>query len=362
MSITVHTLDARNNVMLEVMRDYFKLSPERMHREIQGIARATSALLAKKGVDYGALRTALVPQQDRQEAALLFNIDFKASGSYSYPVHQRLLGFFNRQSSHSVLHGDITDEQGWGAFEEADRNLVRVGRRGFESGMLYAVYVNNLTDRMLSEIHREMEDYPFYVGYVDTTFSSIFKVSLSTQLIHAYVQYRDITIGQHEDDRHEDENVDLVGLGLGERGYKMRSVPGTQFMLLLSYKIERPVVEGFETDTEFSLNAISPIALPLEHCEVEIDPRKFEYLSTEKAKSLEGLGLLGSHVDQLKTMIQERIGANYIYSMVHDDAHGVSRFNIMIEARRADTGRWFRALAGLEYKPAEMRLRLITLM
>jgi hypothetical protein len=362
MSITVHTLDARNNVMLEVMRDYFKLSPERMRREIQGIARATSALLARKGVDYGALRTALVPQQDRQEAALLFNIDFKASGSYSYPVHQRLLGLFNRQSSHSVLHGDITDKQGWGAFEEADRNLVRVGRRSFESGMLYAVYVNNLTDQMLADIHRGMEDYPLYIGYVDTTFGSTFKVSLSTQLIHAYVQYRGMTIGQHEDDRHEDENVDLVGLGLDEGGYKMRSVPSTQFMLLLSYKIERPVVEGFETDTEFSLNAISATALPLENCEIEIDPRKFEYLSTKKAKSLEGLGLLGGHVDQLKAMIQERIGANYIYSMVHDDAHGVSRFNIMIEARPADTGRWFRALAGLEYKPEEKRLRLITLM
>lgn len=361
MSITIHTLDARNNVMLEVMRDYFNLAPDRMHREIQEVARTTSALLRKKGIDYGALRSALVPQQDRHEAALLFNIDFAASDSYSYPVHQRLLRLFNRQSSHSLLHGDITD-RGWGAFEEAARNLVRIGQRRFESPMLYAVYVNNLTDQMLADIHRGMKDYPLYIGYVDTTYGSMFKALLSTQLIHAYVQYRGMTIGQHEDDRHEDENVDLVGLGLGEGGYRMRSVPATNFMLLLSYKIERPVVEGYETDTEFSLNAISPIALPLESCELEIDPRKFEYLSSEKAKSLEGLGLLGGHVDQLKMMIQERIRGNYIYSMTQDDTHGVSRFNIMIEARPADTGRWFRALVGLEYKPEEKRLRLITLM
>lgn len=361
MSITVHTLDARDNVMLEVMRDHFKLSPDVMHRQIQGVARATSALLRKKGIDYGALRSALVPQQDRHEMALLFNIDFEASGSYSYPVHQRLLRLFNRQSSHSLLHGDITD-RGWGAFEEAARNLVRVGQRRFESPMLYAVYVNNLTDQMLADIHQGMEDYPLYIGYVDTTYGSMFKALLSTRLVHAYVQYRGMTIGQHEDDRHEDENVDLVGLGLDEHGYKMRSVPGTNFMLLLSYKIERPVVEGYETDTEFSLNAISPIALPLESCEIEIDPRKFEYLSSKKAKSLEGLGLLDGHVDQLKLMIQERISGNYIYSMTQDDTHGVSRFNIMIEARPADTGRWFRALVGLEYKPEEKRLRLITVM
>src|SRR5262245_40544014 len=61
LSITVHTLDARNNVMLEVIRDRFKLSPDVMHRKIQGVARATSALLRKKGIDYGALRSALVP-------------------------------------------------------------------------------------------------------------------------------------------------------------------------------------------------------------------------------------------------------------------------------------------------------------
>lgn len=361
MSITVHTLDARNNVMLEVMREHFKLSPDVMHRQIQGVARATSALLRKKGIDYGALRSALVPQQDRREMALLFNTDLNASGSYSYPVHQRLLRLFNRQSSHSLLHGDITD-RGWGAFEEAARTLVRVGQRNFESPMLYAVYVNNLTDQMMADIHRGMEDYPLYIGYVDTTYGSMFKALLSTQLIHAYVQYRGVTIGQHEDDRHEDENVDLVGLGLDEGGYKMRSVPGTNFMLLLSYKIERPVVEGYETDTLFSLNAISPIALPLESCEIEIDPRKFEYLSIEKAKSLEGLGLLDGDVDQLKVMIHERISGNYIYSMTQDDTHGVSRFNIMIEAKPADTVQWFRALVGLEYKPEEKRLRLITLM
>lgn len=361
MGITVHTLDARNNVFLEVLRDQFKLTPERMHREIQGIVRSTSALLAKKGVNYDALRTALAPQQDRREAALLFNIDFNAFGSYSFPVHQRLLRILNKKSSHSVLHGDVTDEHHWGALSQADKELVRVRDRQFEAPMLYAVYVNNLTDQTLADIHRGLEDYPFYVGHVDTTFGSIFKALLSTQLVHAYVQLRGTIIGQHEDDRDESENIDLVGLGFREAGYTVRSIPEMQFMLLLSYKIERPVFPGFEADTEFSLNAISPIALPLASCDIEIEPRKFEYLSTEKAKSLEGLGLLGGHVGQLKEMIRERISHNYIYSMVQDDVHDVSRFNIMIEARPGDTGRWFRALVGLEYKPEDRHLRLITL-
>lgn len=361
MSITVHTLDGRNNVMLEVIRDRYKLAPERMHREIQAVARQTSDFLASKGVDYADLRAALVPQQDRREAVFLYNIDFKDSGSYSVPVHQRLLKIINSQGSRSVMHGDIEADRHWESFEYADRHLERVEDRQFEHPMLYAVYVNNLTDQLLADIHAGMASYPKYVGYVDTTYTSMFKAFLSLRLIHAYVQYRGISIGQHEDDRDPHEDIDLVGLGFAKAGYKVRSIPGMNFMLLLSYKIERPVVEGYEADTEFSLNAINPIYLPLGDCEIEVDSRKFDYLAREKTKSLAGLGLLGGNAEGLKALIRERINANYIYSMVQDDKHCVSRFNLMLEAMPEDTNRRFRALVGLEYRPQEKRLRLITL-
>jgi hypothetical protein len=361
MSITIHTLNARNNVFLEVVREYFKLSPTRMQKEIRGLAKTTAATLAKKGLDYGALRSALVPQQDRHEAALLFNIDFNAPGIYSYPVHQRLLRILNRKSSHSIPHGDITDSSSR-AFEYADQNLVRAGDRHFDSNMLYAVYINNLTTQMVADIHRGMHEYPPYVGYVDTTYGSMFKAVLSTQLVNCYIQYRNLTIAPHEDDRHVDENIDIAGLGLDEGGYTICSVPSTNFMVLLSYKIERPVVDGFEADTEFALNALSHVVLPLDHFEIEIDPPKFGYLHNKKSKSLEGLGLLSGNVDQLKSIIRERISHNYIYSLTHDEGHNLLRFNIMIEVRPAHTGRPFRALVSLEYKPDEQILRFITLM
>jgi hypothetical protein len=46
----IHTLNARGNVMLEVMRDYFKLTPNHMQREIQGMHRTLDDTLSEKEI------------------------------------------------------------------------------------------------------------------------------------------------------------------------------------------------------------------------------------------------------------------------------------------------------------------------
>jgi hypothetical protein len=48
----VHTLDARDHVMLEVVRDFFNLSSERMLREIQSLRYQVEDELLKKGISY----------------------------------------------------------------------------------------------------------------------------------------------------------------------------------------------------------------------------------------------------------------------------------------------------------------------
>ena len=69
----IFTLDARNNVILEVTRDYFKVSPERMRNNIQGMHADLIKILSGKGVPYNDLRAALVPSTDKQEIGLLFD-------------------------------------------------------------------------------------------------------------------------------------------------------------------------------------------------------------------------------------------------------------------------------------------------
>ena len=105
----VHTIDARGNIMLEVVRDHFKVSPEQMFREIQALRHSVEEALALKGIRYDELKTALVPDRKRGEMALVFDTLAIDDGWYGMPVFRRLIPLFSRDSNHSVLAGDYID-------------------------------------------------------------------------------------------------------------------------------------------------------------------------------------------------------------------------------------------------------------
>ena len=192
------------------------------------------------------------------------------------------------------------------------------------------------------------------------TYASRLKWYLSTILPNSYLQHRDTIIGPHEDDRPDSDNVNLSGYPFEEHGFKVRSIPSDLGGVLLGYKIERPVFEGFETDTEFSLNAVSSSPLPLYELEIEIDQKKLEYLIGNKAASLKGAGLWGTNIDALRKKIRDKLRSNYIYSMSYVGAHDTAKFNVMLEARNP-SDKPFRFLAALEFMGEQRRLRLITL-
>ena len=141
-------------------------------------------------------------------------------------------------------------------------------------------------------------------------------------------------------------------------GFTIRSLRETPYDVLLSYKIERPVFTGFQYDTEFSLNAVSPNPLPLTECLIEIDERKLKYLVREKTESLRRIGLLGGdNPSELQAMIAERIQSNYIYNMSYNTEYDTVQFNIMLEITVRESSVPFRVLASLKYLPHEKRLK-----
>ncbi len=144
-------------------------------------------------------------------------------------------------------------------------------------------------------------------------------------------------------------------------GYTCRSLQEMYFGVLLSYKIERPVFEGFQVDSEFSINAVHPNPLPISDFEVRIDESKFGYLSTKKAGTLKRMGLFSGDLTELKSLIADKRSSNYIYNMTHNDQHNITKFDIVLEVHPADASSPLRVLAALEYIPGDNCLRLITL-
>lgn len=348
--------------MLEIVRDYFSLSPDVMLKEIQGLLIETEQALLSKGIQYSALKTALVPDPRRREVALVFDTTDIEEGFYGLPIHTRLLPLLFGEGNHSVLVGDYAGQNQERLYEAFDKS-VQLARNVTwrHSSQFYVVYVNNLTDNMVHKLRSGLAGFGPYAGFADLTFASPLKVYLSMMLVNYYLQHRDIVIMGHEDDVDNTQDRNMVGLPFDDFGYRITSIQDQMFSTLLSYKIERPVFEGFKADTEFSLNAVNPRPVDLSDFDIQVDGRKFEYLAREKANSLRGIGLGNANAADLRRMILEKVSSNYIYNMEHDENHDTTKFNIVLEVGPPAALAAFRVLAALEYMPDDKLLRVITL-
>lgn len=359
----IHTLNARGNILLEVIRDQFKLSPPLMLKQIQCMLAETTATLNGKGIRYDDLKTALVPDVKKQEIALVFNILDIEAAWYGYCIHEKLIPLFHKKSTHSILVGDcIAKEHLQDRIKYAFNNEI-IAAKSFSyahSEQFYVVYINNLSDNMVSTFHSKLSQFSPYAGYFNLTYSSFIKTYLSTVLANCYIKHRNIILMQHEDDRENQEDINMLGYPFTQYDYDYHSLQSTFFGTLLSYKIERIVFKDFEVDTEFSLNAVSDKPGSLPEFSIQIDIKKFDYLLEKKGHSLQRLGIPNdaTGLEKLKHLITTKISSNYIYNMSHDSQHNTMKFNIMLEGISETKSRH---LVALEYQPEEKVLRLITL-
>jgi len=362
---TIFTLNARGNLFLTLCRDEFGVKPDRMFEQIQGAFAETVAILARKNINYKNLKSALVPSTSRREIALVFDSGCVDGTWYGRRIFERILPLLSKESNHCILAGDYVGPH------EHRRSLYDVFAesvqpvRNIKFGhpeQFFIVYINNLSDGMFDRLSRDLEPYDAFVGYADATHACAFSIFLSTMLPQVCLKHRDVVIMGHEDDRSNNEDVNMTGFPFEENGFTIRSLRSIDHGLFLEYKIQRPVFEGFDDrDSEFSINAIHPRPLPLDQMSIRVDQKKHHYLTTQKADSLKRIGLLDKDAEALKSMIADRIHSNYIYNMTYDKAHNTSRFDIIFDVPSGSSANPVRLLVALEYMPDTNELRVITL-
>jgi len=319
--------------------------------------------LAPKGIDYEKLKTALVPDRKRKEIALVFDTQRVDDSWYGLPVFKRFMPIFDRQSNHSVLAGDYLgnnehQETLFGALRDA-ASFVR-DTTYKHSTQFYVIYINNLTETMFHRFVDGLLDYEAFVGFADMTYGSRFKWLLSTMLVNAFIKHRNIVIQGHPDDvpNSEDENTSLYPFE--EFGYECRSVQSILEGTMLSYKIERPVFSGFESDTEFALNAISDTPLPLDTLDVEVAEAKLNYLRRDHLDALLRAGLLNADADMVARIIKERVSESYLYNLRYDEENDAALFNVIVELPKGEGVEPVRLLAALRYQASDKALHLVT--
>lgn len=362
MTDAIWTLDARDSVMLDVMKSALDLSDEVVRNEILSARQVTVDALSAKGVSYEALRNALVPQRDRVEVALLFDTAQIESHWYGFPVAEQLIPLLPSKLLCAIRTGDLlTENQDFG-FDLLQKHVIahRVTELAHTS-QLYCVYVNNLSRRMAETITSELQRYQPFVGYVDVSTGSRMKDWLSVTLVMGYLKARGVVLNGHEDDVPDSEDRNMLGWPWENHGYSCRSIRGTYFDLLLAYKIERRVVPGLESDTAFALTAISGRPLPLKELAVTVEKAKGEYIRAHHEASLARAGLDRISDADLASLIRAKISESYIYNLRYVDHSDTSLFNLMLEFRDPASQAVTRLVAALEYQPVAPMLRLVTL-
>jgi hypothetical protein len=364
MEETIFTLDARDNIYLDVVKDYFKLDKDRIHHEINGTFQELLSILNSKKINYQDLKGALIPHSDRREIAFVFDTLQIKSAWYGLPVFSNLIPLLDKKSSNSILCGDYIgkDQQAEKLhsvfFEHINSNKQIEYKHHTQ---FFIVYINNLTDTMVDNINSGLTTFSPYVGFFDLTYSSFIKTYLSTILVHLVVKCKTTIISEHEPDRSNDEDVNMHGYPFEENGYKCKSLQEMYFMLFLSYKIERKGFEGFESDTSFSLNAISKNVLDITDFSLLIEEDKLGYLLRAKEANLKRAGIINLTISELEQFVKNEISNNYIYNLTFLKEFGTVKFNIMIETKTKDTKESIRLNVALEYKAADKTLRLITM-
>ncbi|CAI8774459.1 WYL domain-containing protein [Pseudomonas sp. IT-P258] len=356
----IHTLEARSDSTLEILESVLQLDTEQMHRTIWGSYLALRAELDAKGIDYKDLKNALIPLTRKKiETAFLFDWTKFSSDFYGHEVMDMLLPKLDRGGARSLLYGDWIGATGSFArvyekcYGETDLEARFPNAWLRDTVALY--YVNNLTPTSKQALVQSFSNHPAYMGALDLTYTTLMKAMISTMLIRAFVQHKNIIIDTHDDGLGTHHNEGYLPWDFKAFGFTVKSIESSLYRMFLSYKIERPVLQH-EHDVAMSLNSITPYPAHIKNCILDIDEKKLTYLRDQHAPALIHAGLAEITADELAIKVNKKLRAGYIYSMGRSKEDGTLKFNVVVE----EVGR-SRVLCGLKYFPSEARVTILTL-
>jgi hypothetical protein len=362
--LPIHTLNARDNTQLDFARTMAPNDTVNMFAYIHYLRWQLEEALAFKGIKYADLRRVLEPSTDRLEIALVFDTKYTDCW-YGREIFDKVIPLFDRNSKHSVLCGDYLHLNGlsketlleiMGDFIPSVRdNSVNYVNQYF------IIYINNITETMVSRLNEKLQGYRPYLGMADMTYGSKFKFILSFMLPNIFIKHGGIIIQGCPNDYPEDIDFNIQGWPFEEHGYACRSISDNLVVPLLSYKIERPVYEPGDLDTIMSLNAIELMPSHIDDFEIELDAAKARYIRSHNASAAARSGINSINDQTLKNLIKSKIKGSYIYHLSYIKEHNVRKFNVIIELASPSDGRLVRMCASLEYKPWANSLRIITL-
>lgn len=342
---TIHTLNNRGNVFLEVMENTLNLNSNQMYTEINLMLEDIKNILSYKDIEYNNLRSILTPNVKKKELALIFNTTF--SNLYGYDIFKKLSELLIKITKCAILAGDCIGDPPPKVTMTKSSKLYNKEFR--PSDYFFVVYITNLTINMVDTLHHGLDLYKPYIGYIDTTHSSQFKSYLSIILCQEFLKYENTII-------HNDE-VDIFW-PVEEFGYITKGITSYLYDIFLVYKIEAPVF--FENDVKFALNSINSTQLSLNNLEVCLSRDKLEYIKKKNIGGLNKAGLTEITKEELEVLIKSKISLNYIYNLEYQKENNLLKFSIVVEMPTKNKDNNVRFLVGLKHHLGSESLEIVT--
>lgn len=367
---TIFTFNTSDSVLYPVIKSYFQLSDQQVYNSIWCDFELLQKRLLDKKVCYTKLKGALIPNQDKNKYEMCFIFDSNQihNTNYGRYIFEKLIPLLDKESTYSILCGDYINISPNEREFQASLKLILEEVISYcnvseykSSEQYFLVYFNRLTEAQRTKIIEGLTGFSWFTGFVDVTYSSIFKSYISKILCHLCIKCQRQIIASHPSDYLDAENFNLCDYPYIENGFNFVSINEGSYGSFLSYKIETEFPD--KEDISFSFNALFPKFDSYEKIQLNIiDDKWNKYLiDKEKGKGriLETLGY--TQIDRNKFIkdIFKKIQCNYLYNLTRNKYNSLI-FNVCIELETIK-GNIRRTTVALKYLPDTGEMQIVTI-
>lgn len=356
-SFTIHVLNNYTDTSFWTLAEHFKLTSTQVGAAIRAEHRRAVEQLDAVGVEYPALRNALVPQPGRHEVAFIIDSTRARIGLHGYSMADTWLPIVKvfGPSKTAIRIGDIIDLPTDLVWAELEQKLV--GPTDFprlHCSEYFVVYLTNLSPHQLRNLHEALTAATTaYIGYVDCSVWTPLKAGLL--LPQVGLRAGNIIVTGSD----EEGTPNSYGYPFTAAGFDVVGIPGELYGPFLGHRVDNGVSYWADQDSSLSLTAIGGNLNPAATTTITIDENRITYLGADHGASLTKAGLTQRGKDQLEQAIEERLYRGLIYNIrfndIYTDGIPTPEFNALMYSVQVEfpdnTGTMKRYQVGLKYTP-----------
>jgi hypothetical protein len=367
-TFTIHSLNNYTNVFISSTAEALDLNSDDIGDLIHVLYNDVTRGLAKGGVDYADLRWALTPRSSHAEIAFVFDSTAAGSDHYGFEISKAWLPALWQHGPKrtAISQGDIGDAPSSWVWSELDAHLVREGDfPHLSTEQYYVVYFTNVNPAQVRAMDAALRDSTgAYMGYVDCSTWTPLKLCM---LLPQYA----IREGDALVVPTDEEGWPHIAPPEGGHGFRLVGVEDTLYGVVLDHRMDNGVPEWADSDSALGLTALGGAQAPLRDLHLELDERRFEYLTRHEdghGASVRRAGLHGLSRDDLARAIMTKVESGLTFNLrfvrgTRGDEpapeNDALMFTVQVEFPD-DAGKIKRYQVGIKYTPSRHTGEVVT--